>query len=115
MRQNPNESNPPSDRKTERAVGEAGAEAEWSQSDSELLRALAASVDKNEWAQEKFRNAVVRKLARLEARARVLQLSKIVDWLPGGSVAQAAEREAGIDALVSEVSEEIERKIGRHV
>ena len=35
--------------------------------------------------QERFRNAVVRRLARLEARDRVLQLSKIVDWLPGGA------------------------------
>jgi hypothetical protein len=62
----------------------AGAVAERSRSNSELLIALAASVDRNERLQERFRNAVVRRLARLEGRARVLQLSKIVDWLPGG-------------------------------
>ena len=83
--------------------------------DSVFLRALAASVDGNERAQERFRNAVVRRLARLEARARVLQLSKIMDWLPGGPVDEAAKREAGCEAMVSELSEEIERKMFKEI
>ncbi len=96
-------------------MDQAGATVEWPQSDSEFLRALAASVDRNERAQERFRNAVVRRLARLEARARLLQLSKIIDWLPGGPVDTAVEREAGIEAMVSEVGEEIERKMLKEV
>ena len=98
-----------SGRVDEAAVGEAGTETEGPQLNSELLRALAESVVRNERVEERFRNAVVRRLARLEARARVLQLSKIADWLPGGPVDEAVEREAGIEAMVSEVSEEIER------
>jgi hypothetical protein len=98
-----------------RRVEEAPAVAERSQSNSELLIALAASVDRNERVQERFRNAVVRKLARLEARARLLQLSKIIDWLPGGPVDEAVRREAGIEAMVSEVSEEIERKMLKEI
>jgi hypothetical protein len=111
MRQNPNEGDPASHRIDKPALGEAGAETEGAQLDSELLRALAASVDRNERVQERFRNAVVRRLARLEARARVLQLSKIADWLPGGPVDEATKREAGIEEMVSELSEEIERKM----
>jgi hypothetical protein len=80
----------------------AGAGAERSQSNSELLMALAASVDRNERVQEKFRIAVVRRLARLEARARLLQLSSIVDWLPGGPGDEVAKREAGCEAMVAE-------------
>ena len=106
-----NQGDPAPDRIDKPAVDQAGAVAGQSQSDSELLRALAAAVDRNERAQERFRNAVVRRLARLEARARLLQFSKIVDWLPGGPVDEAAKREAGIEAMVSEVSEEIERKM----
>ena len=71
-------------------------------------------MERNERAQERFRYAVVRKLARLEARARLLQMSKIIDWVPG-SVSTAVEREAGIEAMVSEVSEEIERKMLREI
>jgi hypothetical protein len=115
MRQNPNESGPASGRFDELAVNQAEAVGGRSQSNSELLRALAASVDRNERAQEKFRNAVVRRLARLEARARLLQLSKIIDWLPGGPVDMAVEREAGIETMVSEVSKEIERKMLKEI
>ena len=103
----PNESGP--------AVGLAEAEEERPQSDSEVLRALTASVERNERAQERFRYAVVRRLARLEARARLLQMSKIIDWLPGGPVDTAVEREAGIEAMVSEVSEGIERKMLKEI
>jgi hypothetical protein len=49
-----------------------GGIAERSLLDSEVLIALAASAERNEWVQEKFRNAVVRRLARLEARAPVV-------------------------------------------
>jgi hypothetical protein len=85
MTHNPSEGDPASDPIDKLAVDQAGAVVKRAQLNSELLIALATSVDRNEWAQEKFRNAVVRRLARLEARARVLQLSKIVDWLPGGA------------------------------
>ena len=115
MSDNPNESGPAADLVEKPAVGEAGVEGERPQSDSELLRALAASVDRNERAQERFRYAVVRRLARLEARARVLQLSKIIDWLPGGPVDTAVERETASEAIISELSEEVERRMLREI
>jgi hypothetical protein len=114
MSDNANEGGPASEQIGNAAVGQGGAPAEQPLSDSELLRALAASVDRNERAQERFRYAVVRRLARLEARARLLQMSKIIDWVPG-SVSTAVEREAGIDAMVAEVSEEIERKMLKEI
>ena len=110
-----NQGDPASDRIDKLAVDQAGAVAEQSQSDSELLRALAAAVDRNEKAQERFRVAVVRRMARLEARARVLQLSKIIDWLPGGPLDTAVERETAYEAMISELSEEIERKMLREI
>jgi hypothetical protein len=69
MRQNPNEGDSASRRIDKPTVGEAGAETEGPQLNSELLRALAASVDWNERMRERFRVAVVRRLARLDARA----------------------------------------------
>jgi hypothetical protein len=72
-------------------------------------------VDRNERAQEKFRNAVVRRLARLEARARLLQLSDIVNSLKWGPVDKAAKQEADCEALISELSEELERKMFREI
>jgi hypothetical protein len=69
-----------------------------------------------EWVQEKFRYAVVRSLARIEARARLLQLSEIVNsQFMGGPVRPPADQEADIEAMVSEVSEEVERKILRAI
>ena len=82
---------------------------------SDVVAALASSVERNELAQEKFRYAVVRKLARLEARARVLQLSDIVDPRTFASVSRAVEQEAGIESMVSELSEELERKMYKEI
>ena len=115
MSEKVNEGGAASDRIDGTTVDPAGAEAERLQSDSEVLRALAASVERNERVQERFRYAVVRRLVRIEARARVLQLSKIIDWLPGGPVSTAVEREAGIEAMVLEVSAEIERKMFKEI
>ena len=115
MTDNPSENGPAADRVDKLAVGDAGAEVERPQSDSELLRALAASVDRNERAQERFRYAVVRRLARLEARARVLQASEFVDPLKCCSVGRAAEQIEACEALISEMSEEIERKMLREI
>ena len=99
----------------ETAVDQAGATVEWPRSDSELLRALAASVDRNERVQEKFRNAVVKKLARLEARARVLQADQFVDPLKCCSVGRAAEQIEACEMLISEMSEEIEGKMFKEI
>jgi len=115
MRHNPNESDAASDRIDKLAVDVDGAVPETSQLNSELLIALGAAMERNERVQERFRNAVVRRLARLEARARVLQLSRIVDWLPGGPVDTAVEREAACEAMVSELSEELERKMFKEI
>ena len=99
------------DQITNMAMDLAGVVADRSQLNLELLTALAASVDRNERVQEKFRNAVVRKLARLEARARVLQISEIVDSLKFGPLAPAVEQEAGFEAMVTELSGELGRKM----
>jgi hypothetical protein len=107
MRDNPNESDPAADL--------AGAGPDRARLNSELLKALAASVERNEQVQEKFRNAVVRRLARMEARARVLQLSKIVDWFPGGPVDEAAKREASCEELISQLGQELEQKMLKEI
>ncbi|HSU55859.1 MAG TPA: hypothetical protein VLT36_17520 [Candidatus Dormibacteraeota bacterium] len=99
-----------------RAADQAKAGPDGSRSDSEVLTALAAAVEKNERAQERFRNAVVRKLARLEARARVLQLSNIVDSLTVGQpLRPAGERDARLEAVVLELSEDIERRMRNEI
>lgn len=79
------------------------------QSNRQLVSAIAASVERNERVHEKFQNAVVRSLARIEARVRLLQLSEIVDSLRLGMGKPAAEQEAGIEAMVSDLSKELER------
>jgi len=115
MTHNPYESDPAPEPTDKLAVDQAGAVAERLHLNSELLRALAASVDRNERAQERFRYAVVRRLARLEARARVLQASEFVDPLKCCSVGRAAEQIEACEALISEMSEEIERKMLREI
>lgn len=108
MTNNPSENGPAADQVGKVVVGEGGAEAAGPQSDSELLRALATSVDRNEKAQERFRLAVVRRLARLEARARVLQAS---DFADPRFVMRGAEAIVACEALISEMGDEIERKM----
>jgi len=115
MRPNAVKSDAAADRIDKTAADLGGAISERSQLSGDLLLALMAALDRNEWAQERFRNAVMRRLARLEARARLLQLSQIVDWLPGGPVAEAVKREARCEAMVSEVSEEIERNMRKEI
>ena len=111
MKDNPSESGPGQNVINKVVMEQAATATEGSQSDSELLRALAASVDRNERMQEKFHYAVVRRLARLEARARVLQLFNIVDSLKFGPVDRAVEQQAGIEAMVLELSAEVEQKM----
>jgi hypothetical protein len=67
MRHSPNEIDPASDRISKLAVDLAGAVAERSRLNKELLIALANAVGRNERVQQKFRYTVVSRLARIEA------------------------------------------------
>ena len=78
-------------------------------SDSQVLHALAAAADRHERVRERFRSVVVRRLARLEARVRVLQADRILDSVESGPEGMAKAKEASYESLVSEVSEELER------
>ena len=80
-------------------------------SDSEVLRTLAASAHRHERVQERFRGVVVKGLAQLEARVRVLQADRILDSVRLQSEGMAKVKEASYESLVSEVSEELERRM----
>lgn len=117
MRHKPNEIDPASDRITELAVDVAGAVAERSRLNKELLIVLANAVGRNGERQRKFRYVVINGLAKIGMLAKMVHGAQIAELHGSRPGSDEARREHGEDAdrLIEEQSGTLGLKMVRYV
>jgi galactose-1-phosphate uridylyltransferase len=117
MKKHQNQTSPALDPITKMAVELAGALAERSRMNKELLIALANAVGTNEKNQHQFRTAVLVMLARIETMLTEVQSCQLVQYWPLGHVSdeQRAENLREVEERVARTSGELGLKMVRHV